>query len=221
MKKEFQAIEWLLIFVGIFLLFNKSQYFNLFNSLFLIYYLLISVGLFSFILYRYFEQKDKTNIVIFYLNKKDTTKRFFSIKIVQLFIISSLSCLFVNQIYLIGLNLVVFIILFILLQQKFTQYKIVFNYPHIYKDILFQENLEVQRIEVSKEKVELVGNEEHLEIEMNELDEMLSKRAVKYEENELLDDVLLGEEDENIKAFFLKELHQYSHKKRIPLRTLD
>lgn len=215
MRKEIQAAEWLLLITGIMLLLSGSSYLYFFVRLFQVYFLLMTFGLGLWIAIRYFKRYKKKNIVIFHLKKKDEIASSLMIKSIQLLIIVCLSIAYYreNALYVIaGISFVYFAIQ----AGKFGRPKLVFHNPNLYRDAIFFEELEVSSFHIYEDGV-FFEEEQGYQVLFNELDASKFRTEIEFEENQILDDVLLTDGDSEIIRNFINEIIQYANKLEIPI----
>lgn len=217
MRKEIQAVEWLLIIVGLLLLFNGSVYLELFARVFQIYFFLMTFGMGLWIAVRYLKRYNKKNIVIFHLKKRDDLAYALIIKSVQLLIIVIMSIIYYDE-----TNLFVFVaisfIYFAIQIGKFGQPKLVFQNPKLFRDAIFFEELTPSSFDVYETGI-IIKGEDHRDmvIHYEELDDSKFRTEMEFEENQILDDVLLTDGDNEITRNFINEITQFAIKREVPL----
>lgn len=215
MRKEIQAAEWLLLITGIMLLLSGSSYLLFFVRLFQVYFLLMTFGLGLWIAIRYFKRYKKKNIVIFHLKKKDELAGSLIIKSIQLLIIVCLSIAYYQEESLYVFAAISFIY-FTIQVAKFGKPKLVFHNPNLYRDAIFFEELEVSAFHIYEDGI-IIREESDYTILFNELDDSKFRSEIEFEENQILDDVLLTDGDNEITRNFVNEVIQYANKLEIPI----
>ncbi len=216
MRKEVEAVEWLFLIAGVALLLYKSEYQIIFIRLFQGYYFLLTIGLIIWLFIRYYQYRKKQNVVIFYLKKQDEFIRYLIIKSFLLLIIVGFTSLFINEFWIPVLGLLGYFAVVLFTNGILAQPKIIFQHPSLYKDGIFKEDLSVTSFQLYQNGVKIEG-EQNLKILYEELDISKFNRDVDFEENQLLDDVLLtGNENEVIRVF-INEITQYAEKLQIPI----
>lgn len=216
MRKEIQAIEWVLLISGIVLLWNGSVYLLFFIRLFQVYFFLMTFGMGLWIAVRYLKRYKKKNIVIFHLKKKDELAGALIIKSIQLLIIVSLATMYRGETNLF-VPIAIAFIYFAIQIGKFGQPKLVFHSPNLYKDAIFFEQLEVSLFDIYEDGV-MIHEEKEVVVLFDELDDTKFRNEVEFEENQILDDVLLTDGDNEITRNFINEIRQYANKLEIPIQ---
>jgi uncharacterized membrane protein YobD (UPF0266 family) len=216
MRKEIQAIEWVLLISGIILLWSGSVYLLFFIRLFQVYFFLMTFGMGLWIAVRYFKRYKKKNIVIFHLKKRDELAGALIIKSIQLLAIVSMAIMYRGEDNLF-IPVAVAFIYFAIQVGKFGQPKLVFHSPNLYKDAIFFEQLEVSSFDIYEDGI-VIHEEKEVTVLFDELDATKFRNEVEFEENQILDDILLTDGDNEITRNFINEIEQYATKLEIPIQ---
>ncbi len=215
MRKEFLAIEWLFLLLGLVLLYQGSFYFTMFAWIYWMYYFIFTVGLGILIANRQRQRYNKNDIIVFHTKKEDESNQGFIIKGFQLFIIVALLIIYEGNDW-IYIPVVATFIFFIYQLKKYGQQKIVFQHPSIYNDGLFFDKLEISHFKLYEDGI-LLGTDKNIPVRFSDLDENKFNWQTEFIENDVLDDVLLKGDAAEIRKLFLDEVTQYAEKMRIPL----
>ncbi len=215
MRKEIQAAEWLLLGVGIVLLLSGSVYLQLFVRVFQIYYFLMTFGIGVWIATRYLKRYKKKNVVVFHLRTKDPVTNSLMIKSIQLFIIVGLSILYYEERNLI-LPVILSFVYFTIQISKFGNPKLVFHNPNLFKDAIYFERLSPQSFEIFDDGI-LIHDDEEILISYDDLDDSKFRKEMEFEDNHILDDVLLTDGDNECIRNFIHETKQYAAKLQVPV----
>ncbi len=220
MRKEIQAAEWFLIIVGLFLLISGSKYLVVFNRIFQVYFFLMTFGMAIWMATRYYKRYNKKNIVVFYLKQKDPLANAIIIKSLQLLIIVSFGVLYYQEFWM-YIPILLSFFFFIYQLGKHGQPKLVFHHPHIYLDAIFFENLQPTSFNLHEDGIQINGKDEKKTIPFDTLDETKFKREVEFEENQILDDVLLMEDENEVTRVFMTETQQFAEKIECPIQLVS
>lgn len=219
MKKEIQAVEWLLLGLGLVLLMSGSVYLEMFARLFQIYFFLFTFGMGLWIAIRYLKRYKKKNIVIFHLKKRDDLAVGLFIKSIQLLIIVCLSVFYYQE-----ENLLVFIgisfVYFAIQVGKFGQTKLVFHNPNLFRDAIYFEQLSPRSFMIYDNGI-IINDEKKISVLYDDLDVSKFRSEIEFEENQLLDDVLLTDRDNEITRNFINEVNQYAIKLEVPIHRKE
>ncbi len=217
MQKEIQAAEWIMIFVGLFLLIKGSEHLLVFNRIFQAYFFLFTFGISFWMAARYYKRYKKKNIVVFHIKEKEKLTNSLVIKSLQLLMIVSFGIAYYQEHWMyIPVLFSFFIFLFQL--GKNGRPKIVFQHPNIYRDAIYFENLEPTSFSIGEDVVTIHGKSKTIEIDLDKLDETQFKREIEFEENQILDDVLLTENENEVIRTFKQEIIQLAEKLQLPIQ---
>jgi len=215
MRKEAQAIEWLLLCLGFILLLNGSKHFDFFMQVFRIYFFAFTFGIGLWIAIRYLRRYNKKNIVVFHLSIKDELSTTLLIKGIQLLLIMGIFS-FAYQDYNLIILAVVSFLYFVVQVSRFGNTKLVFHNPLLFLDAIFFEELQPAYITAYDDGIIFFQEEKKLIIPYIKLNDNKFRKAIEFEENQLLDDVLLTDNDSQIVRNFIFEAQQYAQKQKIP-----
>ncbi len=215
MKKEIQAAEWLLILAGLILLIRGSENFEIFNRIFQVYYFLFTFGIGAWMAVRYFKRYNKKNIVVFHLNRKDKLTGTMLMKSLQLLVIVFFGIIYSKETWMF-VPTILSILFFIILLGRNGRPKLVFHHPDLFMDSIFFENIKPLSLRREKEGIRIRREEEEEFIRFDELDAVKFKREIEFEENQLLDDVMLTDGENEVIRVFINEVHQFAEKTGIP-----